>query len=76
MADESAADDQALYDVWDRLEPEQIDALHTLVDHLGARLAQGAHGDRPGLRLIAALLVVFRLGHLPVVIAALELEDE
>ena len=76
MSDETGADDAALYDVWDRLEPDEVDALHALVDYLGARLEAGAHGDRRGLRLIAALLVAERLGHLPVVIAALALEDE
>jgi len=72
MADESAADDEALYDVWRRLTPEQVDRLHELVDVLGQRL-EDPDPDRPALRAIALLLAAFRLGHLPVVIHALEL---
>jgi hypothetical protein len=75
MADESAADDQALYDVWDHLTAVQVATLFDLVDVLAERLAAGpTPPERPALRAVAVLLVAFRLGHLPAVIAALELE--
>lgn len=68
MADETEADDEALYDVWARLTPEQVDALHNLLDFL-ANYRRSPGYDHGVARAMALLLVAYGLGHLPDVAA-------
>lgn len=76
--DELEADDEALYSTWDRLTPEQVDALHALVDYLGARWDETKAGHpvvaMAVLVLIARHLATFDLRHLPSVREVLEAE--
>lgn len=61
---EEIADDEALYEVWRNLTPEQVDALHDLLAYL-AQYRRRRDADRSAVRAIALLLLAYGLGHLP-----------
>lgn len=65
---EEAADDEALYDVWRRVAPEDVRAAHVLV---AALVIKRARGGRPTADQIADAMALrdgpLGLGFLPVV---------
>lgn len=70
MADETVADDEALYDVWRRLEPAEVEALFERLDVLARRFfRQRGAGPTPAMRAEAAALrdSGLRLGHLTII---------
>lgn len=72
MADETAADDQALYGVWDHLTAEQVAAIFDRLELLARALRRLRGGPVPPE--LVALAVELRdgdppLGHLPIVAA-------
>jgi hypothetical protein len=69
---EEAADDGALYDVWDRLTPEQVDAIHDVVAALATRRARGGRPTRADIADATDLRDgPLHLGYLPVVAGTL-----
>lgn len=40
MPDETVADDEALFDIWRRLTPAQVNEIHEQLEELAARIAQ------------------------------------
>ena len=69
MAEEQA-DDEALYDVWRRLTPVEVDLIHDLVALVAERV-RDLRGKRPTAEMVEAARGLrdgpLHLGYLPVV---------
>jgi len=69
MAEEDA-DDEALYDVWRRLDEAQVQAIHELLEMLAERVREH-RGRRPTREMIEAAMDLrdgpLGLGYLPAV---------
>ena len=70
MADESTADDEALYDIWRRLPPGDVEAIFLALFALAHAFAEGK-GAKPSPAMIAQAIALrdgpLALGYLPVV---------
>lgn len=72
MADETAADDEALYDVWRRLDPAEVAGLFDRLERLG-RAVRRLRGSPPPAELVDEAKALrdsgLHLGFLPLVAA-------
>lgn len=70
MPDETSADDEAVYDVWRRLTPDEVEALYERLDVLARRLfRQRGAGPTPAMVAEAQALrdSGVHLGFLPII---------
>ncbi len=75
MPDETAADDEAMYDVWRRIDPEQVAELFEDLETLARRwFRQRGEPPTPGMVAVAQALrdSGLHLGYLPIVTQVLE----